>query len=93
VQGWLTGGCGGVPTAVVDGGLEEGFGSVLHDKECIRSMPLHENGGKLRWSGGSSKRVGGHRHDDMERRRQWTNGGADWSLSYVWSRGSAGTCS
>jgi hypothetical protein len=23
----------------------EGFGLVLHDKECIRSMLLHENGG------------------------------------------------
>jgi hypothetical protein len=92
VRGRLTSGCDDVTAAVIDGGLGEGFGSVLHDKEYIKSMPLHENGEKLMWSGGSPKRVGAHRHGNVERRRRWTNGGANRSPSCAWSGGSTGAC-
>jgi hypothetical protein len=37
---------------------------VLHDKECIRSMPLHDNGEELLRSDGSPKRAGGRRRNN-----------------------------
>jgi hypothetical protein len=61
---------------VVDGAVREVFGLVLHNKECISSMPLHENGEKLLQSGGSPKRVGGRRRGVVER----------WSVDQRWGR-------
>jgi hypothetical protein len=61
VQGWLTGGCGGVPTVVVDGGLGKVFVSVLHGEICVRSTPGLKNEEGLPRSDDSPNRAGGHR--------------------------------
>jgi hypothetical protein len=78
--------------AVVDSEVGEVLGSVLHNDGCIRRTPLHRNEEESPWSDDSLKRSGGHRHGDVEWWCRWTNGGADWSSSYAWSRGSTGTC-
>jgi hypothetical protein len=70
---------------VVDGKVGEVPGLVLHDKKRIRTTPRHEKEDELPWSDGSPKRVGGHRHGDVERWHRWTHNRADWSSSYAWS--------
>jgi hypothetical protein len=49
----------GSAAAVVDGGVGEVPGLLLHDKKCIRSMPRHEKEDELPWSDGLPKRAGG----------------------------------
>jgi hypothetical protein len=78
---------------VVDGGVGDVLGSVLHNDGYIRSTPLHQNEEELPWSNDSPKSAEGHRRDDVNRRHRWTNDRADRFLSYVWSRGSAGAYS
>jgi hypothetical protein len=49
---------GGV-AAVVDNGVREVLGSVLHNNGCIRSMPQHKKEDEHLQSDGSPKRAGG----------------------------------
>jgi hypothetical protein len=42
LRGLLTGGCDDISATVVDGGLREVLGLVLHDEDCINNAQQHQ---------------------------------------------------